>query len=100
MGRHSSCYLEGRRPAAEPQGTVVKGKKSGTGKGREDNERLDRQTGDRRLTSWRPAAEPQGTVVKGKEDETGKGRTGGKGERAERETKGLNLGCYRFGHGV
>ena len=47
-----------------------------------------------------PAAEPQGTVVKGKEDETGKGRTGGKGERAERETKGLNLGCYRFGHGV
>ena len=60
MGRHSSCYLEGRRPAAEPQGTVVKGKKSGTGEGREDREE----------------------------------------GRAERETKSLNLGCYRFGHGV
>ena len=64
---------------------MVKGKKSGTGKGREDNERLDRQTGDRRLTSWSPAAEPQGTVVKGKEDGRAE-RTGGRGKggRAEK----------------
>ena len=67
MGRHSSCYLEGRHPAAEPQGTVVKGKEDGWAereggrKGREDGERED-------------------------------------GRR--KETKSLNLGCYRFGHGV
>ena len=67
---------------------MVKGKKSGTGEGREDDGRLGRQAGARRLTSWSPAAEPQGTVVEGKEDGTGKGKkdgTGGKGVRAERE---------------
>ena len=53
---------------------MVKGKEGGTGKGREDDGRLGRQTGARRLTSWSPAAEPQGTVVKGKEGGTGKGR--------------------------